>query len=422
MKMARAHYFVLTLALAFCTSISSAQVSTGTPPFGSFGGGPDIINLANLNSHWDVPVFTKAGRGGFNFTYDLTYDSSVWYPTIVNGTNTWQPAGNFGWAGQTQVVTGYVGSAASYSQTQQYCGPDQGYMTIGTWTYSGWVYYDAFGVPHSYKSSSSTTTYSGCGNNNSTSTGFTETTADGSGYTLDVNGGCAPCSVVSVAGKGLITPYNSSNGIGTATDRNGNQINVDSSGHFTDTLGATALTVAGSAPNPVTFTYTAPSASAHYTMSYATRTVKTNFGCSGIAEYGPTSNSLVDRITLPDGSFYQFNYEPTPGFSGDYTGRLVSVTLPTGGTISYSYSGGSNGISCADGSAATLTRTTPDGIWTYSQVKGSGAASTTTVTDPQSNVTTIQFQGIYETQRQVSGLLTYDCVNSDLKSSSVSST
>lgn len=28
---------------------SSAQVTIGTPPFGSFAGGPDVIDLANLN-------------------------------------------------------------------------------------------------------------------------------------------------------------------------------------------------------------------------------------------------------------------------------------------------------------------------------------------------------------------------------------
>jgi hypothetical protein len=75
--------------------------------------------------------------------------------------------------------------------------------------------------------------------------------------------------------------------------------------------------------------------------------------------------------------------------------------MPTGGTITYAYSGGSNGITCADGSAATLTRTTPDGTWTYAQVKGTGAAYTTTVTDPQGNATLLQFQGIYETQGKV---------------------
>ena len=111
---------------------------------------------------------------------------------------------------------------------------------------------------------------------------------------------------------------------------------------------------------------------------------------------------MIDRITLPDGTFYQFHYEPTPGFSGDVTGRLASVTLPTLGTISYTYTGGSSGhITCTDGSTPGLTRATPDGTWTYTRTAGTGAAYTTTVTDPQSDVTKIQFQGIYETQRQV---------------------
>ncbi|HXJ43487.1 MAG TPA: hypothetical protein VNH18_29665, partial [Bryobacteraceae bacterium] len=136
--------------------------------------------------------------------------------------------------------------------------------------------------------------------------------------------------------------------------------------------------------------------------------MKTNFGCSGISEYVATSSSLVDRVTLPDNSYYQFNYEGTPGYSGDVTGRLASVTLPTGGTISYTYSAGNNGITCADGSAATLTRTTPDTAggnpWTYAHSE-SGTAWTTLITDPQGNQTNLNFQGIYETQRQVSQLI-----------------
>ena len=72
--------------LALCTlcAISTAQlqgqepaapnlVPTGTPPFSSSAGGPDTIDLANLNSHISIPVLHKAGRGT-NFTYDLSYD------------------------------------------------------------------------------------------------------------------------------------------------------------------------------------------------------------------------------------------------------------------------------------------------------------------------------------------------------------
>src|SRR6266852_291472 len=91
--------FFILIVLGLTVPSASAQVVTGTPPFGSFGGGPDVINLGNLNAHLTIPVLHKSGRGT-NFTYDLTYDSSVWYPTGVSGSQTWQPVANFGWRGQ----------------------------------------------------------------------------------------------------------------------------------------------------------------------------------------------------------------------------------------------------------------------------------------------------------------------------------
>src|SRR5437763_16778075 len=106
------HRFFLLLALALSfegltAEIASAQVPTGTPPLGSFGGGPDVINLANLNSHIDIPVLRRPGRGT-NFTYDLSYDSSVWYPVTSGGVTSWQPVTNWGWRGQTESATGYI--------------------------------------------------------------------------------------------------------------------------------------------------------------------------------------------------------------------------------------------------------------------------------------------------------------------------
>jgi len=76
--MIRLHHVTLTMAFILFSGNLGAQVPTGTPPMGSFGGGPDIIDLANLNSHLDISVINKPGRGGMNFTYDLNYDSSVW--------------------------------------------------------------------------------------------------------------------------------------------------------------------------------------------------------------------------------------------------------------------------------------------------------------------------------------------------------
>ena len=396
-------YLFLMILLALSSQIASAQVTTGTPPFGSFGGGPDVINLANLNSHIAIPVRNKAGRG-LNFTYDLSYDSSVWYPIGSSGSQSWQPVGNWGWRGATEAATGYT-SASSTNVTCYQCNPYTCWTATGEVIVSNWAYHDAWGVPHPF--SGEADLYTGaCPNMPGPSTGFTSTATDGSGYTLTVavSGSNISSAIVTGSdGKVLNGPYNSSSGAGSGTDRNGNQITVSSNGVFTDTLGTTALTVAGSGTpiSPLTFTYVAPSGvNAAFTMNYSAYNVKTNFGCSGINEYPANGVSLVSSITLPDNSSYSFTYEQTPGFSGYVTGRLASVTLPTGGTISYSYSGGNNGITCADGTTATLTRTTPDGAWTYAHTE-SGTAWTTTVTDPQNNQTAIQFQGIYETQRQV---------------------
>ena len=155
----------------------------------------------------------------------------------------------------------------------------------------------------------------------------------------------------------------------------------------------TALTVSGGAPNPQVFTYTTTTGTAaSVTINYAPYTVQTNFGCSGINEFPATSASLVSSVVYPDGRTFTFNYEPTPGF-GTVTGRIASITLPTGSTISYAYTGGNNGIICADGSTAGLTRTTTDGSTTYVR-SGSGTAWTTTFTDGASpgNQTVINFQ------------------------------
>jgi len=316
--------FVVALVL-FSSAPCFAQVQTGTPPFGSYGGGPDIINLANLNAHLTIPIVQKAGRGT-NFTYYLNFDSSVWYPVGSSGSQTWQPNG--------LPATAQYGSSAghTYFQTVRVQCPNPNYpptlpKTLPSWYFTNYVYVDVYGVGHPFNI---TWENDGC-----QVTGAVQALAtDGSGYTMsvDVN---ANVTVTPRSG-GLFVPATASGtGAATTTDANGNEITESSSGVITDTLGTTALTIAGS--SPTTFTYKAPSGgNAVYTANYTSKTVETHFGCSGIAEFGPTAESLLTSITLPDGSAYTFTYEETtPGMTSPVTGRLASITLPTGGIISY---------------------------------------------------------------------------------------
>lgn len=385
----------LLSAFAFFPLTGIAQVTTGTPPSSTLSGGPDIVNVANLNSHLTIPVFSKTGRG-LPFNFYLTGDSSVWFPVTSGSTKSWQPVTNWGWnqsEGDVGSVTFNTGSSGHLVN----CGSFQGVTTVAT--FSAWTYNDGFHTSHLFSITSSMTT-DGC-TGDVTTTSAQGTATDGSGFTLSVNGNTIT-NLVAVNGNVIHTDTDA------VQDRNGNEISF-SNGVLTDTLGQAALTVAGSGTpsSPMTFTYQAPStANAAYTEKFTSYTVQTNFGCSGISEFGPTAENLVSEIDLADRSAvpndrYLISYEATPGHPGNVTGRIASITLPTGGTISYFYSGGSSGhITCADGTAATLTRQTPDGTWAYAHSE-SGSAWTTTVTDPQGNQTIYNFQGIYQTERKV---------------------
>ncbi len=233
---------------------------------------------------------------------------------------------------------------------------------------------------------------------------------DGSGYNLTsfvgqgLGGGTA--TIYSRSGVKISPPVQLGTGSGTLTDPNQNKITTDGT-YFKDTAGTTLLTVTGGAPSNLVFTYTAPStAPASVTITYRTYTVQTNFNVwvngSRIVEYPATQQSLVDAVTLPDASTYHFTYELTANSNGtNVTGRIASVTLPTGGTIIYGYGSGVNYM-MADGSPLYMWRTLGGGTWQYWRAVQSGQASTqtsTTIVDPFNNETDLNFSGIYETSR-----------------------
>ncbi len=399
-RLSRVVYTVIVAAIV--STAASAQVQLGVPKYASMGGGPaDKINLGSLNADYQFPVRHKAGRG-LAFNFDLNFDSSVWEPVYTGSGWTWGLLADLGWSGSS-IDIGFL---------------QDNLFTDGVeYDYDCVVYYDGLGSGHSFPQCAAFDFINGIDYPIVDSV-----TTDGSGYTLSYDPFVTGVGQLTTVNGNSIIPRNEvplGQGVvaGSDIDRNGNEISISASGSFTDTLGTTALTESGGCTGltsctPYVMGYTAPSGgTANVTVNFKTYTVRSNFGCSGISEFGATSIDLVDRITLPDASYYQFTYEPTPGFSGDVTARLASVRLPTGGTMSYAYSGGHNGIECADGTTAGFTRTTPDGTWTYARTLTGGNGSTTTVTDPTGNQTVISFQKdsastnntyeYFEVQRQV---------------------
>jgi len=322
-------------------SVVFAQSTTGFPPFGSFSNpGPDVINLANLNIHLTIPVVRKAGRG-LPIDYNLSYDGTIWYvsSTTKNGTTTYTWAATSGWTGLS-LEPALVGQF-SWSTFRV---PGQ---TCSTTTYT---YFDPAGTAHDF-GPSNVSANGACGPSQGVIT-----PNDGSGYLLTLSGGFNggevgnPALVVSLydlSGNQIVAPggrYVTNPTSWSVTDPNGNVVSTDNS-VIKDTLNMTVLSESGS--NPQVFSYTGPgSSSPQLKVNYTSKNVATYFGCSGINEFPPTSQNLVSSIALPDGSSYQFTYESTPHMTGDVTGRVSQITLPTGGTINYTYPGSNDGIDC----------------------------------------------------------------------------
>ncbi len=382
-----------SVLLCSCPLTVAQQPVTGTPPFSSMSGGPfDTVNLANLDVHFSIPVFSRAGKG-MPFYFNLTYDGLVWVPVSSSGAVSWVPVSNWGWTAQTNAVTGYI----SY--------PITSYSCLGggfVWTDGPFTYFDTSGTSHTFAGTVKyTNDTDNCGSQqNSLSVRAT----DNSGLLLNAtltSPSALTASVTTTSGI-VLNPA-----LGTVTDPNGDAITV-SGGVIKDTLGTTALTISGT--NPVTYQYTAPSgAGAQIKVNYSTYKVETNFGVTGINDYGQDSGginkSLVSSIVMADGSQYSFTYEATyQGSPNTVTGRLATVTLPTGGVISYNYAstpGGTDNSMMKDGSPLRMARTAA-GPWVYTRTVQSGQQipqTTTTVIDPANNEIDVNFSGIYETER-----------------------
>jgi len=376
--------FVLTLlllCLLFASPIWAQDFdgNMGFPQTESFApGGVDVVNEGNMNVHITIPVIHKAGIGR-PFAFNLNYDSTFWQLNADG--NAWIPApilpGTYGWKYTFELAYGYISYEMVPYGTCQF--GNKFYLT----------YHEPQGTAHSFG-----VAYLGKGSGCILSK--TVNSTDGSGYTLTVNWGMYRPSVsgfMDRSGNVISVPLCSSQngcavGPASITDPNNNKSYTNDGLTFYDTLGLNVLTAnetVGDHTTPMTLTYTGGNGSQKYTVNYSPVTISTNFNCNGIADYSQHQVDLVSSIVLPaNGGSYTFGY--------DAEGRINSMTLPTGGVISYAYSG----VRCADATATSVTRTVTLGsshsTWTYSSDSNAQGSGTTTITDPGQNQTTVKFQ------------------------------
>jgi len=378
--------YLASMVIALATTSLSGQTATGIYQYGTFDNLEDgTVNVGNLNVHLRVPVINKPGRGGLNFTYSLAYDSSIWSVGSSGGSAVWSPNATWGW---NYVTLPVLGSLSYGLKTMRCFNSDTG-SWVNYQVTQNYLYIDSSGIRHRFGGASFIPGIFDCNSADGSDTDIIGTTLDGSQMQVDP----ATNIVTFRNGATVSPPVNVPSGSGTYTDTNGNQINVSGSS-FIDTLGMTALSVSGGSPSNLVFTYKDTSGNPQtVTVSYHPYTVQTAFGCSTVNDYGPSNGQyLVDRITFADSTYYQFGYEATPGTTnGNITGRVASVRLPAGGTVSYTYSGSNNGINCSDGSALILAHITSDGTRTYTRSSVTSSTSATDVTTGSGKHTVYDF-------------------------------
>jgi RHS repeat-associated protein len=354
---------VLCLTAACVLSVLSQTIPQGiTPGSTQITAGPVNIDMATGNMVVDIPVRHKTGA--FPFGFDL----------IDNAGN--QGAANsisaIQWSMPSTGMTGFNPPSSTV------CGvPPNTTLQFGNSLPNQWSLSDGTGAAHPFTFPNIRVGPSSCGGAIGP---VTETANDGSGYTAVVTGsnsstGHLTWTVYNKDGISLVGGAS----LGTWTDPDNNSISASKNGNtwtWTDTLGQPAMSMVYNGPGATgdQYSYTDGSGTTqHYNVAYSPQHVKTVFGCG--SPYGDSDTTgvyLPNSVTTPVGT-YSFTYEKTGSqYGSDVTGRLKSVTFPTGGSVSFAYSGGTAGFNCTSRVIPTLTVTIND---------NNGNSNTTTYTN-----------------------------------------
>jgi YD repeat-containing protein len=338
------------LFLAFSGSrIAQAQdylTQGGAPTFAA----PEPIELgftdaSNGNLHLEIPFGSFPQRGsGTPLTINEVYNSSLVWTVACGGSGcSWGPANTTDYSGwQFMASTGsWMWSVFECPGTINFCG----YVFTGPGGTSRTFFFTSTPCP-----------------------GLNVYASDSSGYMLEPCGANGWPAVYAPDGT-LV--YEGDDASILAKDTNGNYI-TESSNNVSDTLGRPVDTLTTCTGGGSCYQVTnSQGQTSTYKVTTATIAVKTNFGQSGVTEFSGNL-AVVQSITLPDGTSYTFKYDcdsstnsacGSPSGQSAYYGLLTSMTLPTGGTITYGYTTFSDSYS---NKAQWLTsRTSQSGTWTY---------------------------------------------------------
>lgn len=327
------------LGTACLAQVITPGSQTGLPAFGTFHGSDiDLVSLQNFSLHAEIPILSIPQRGGHDLNFKYMYETPrfqiVWLaqPTPLNpyaGQYQVQiPSSGFAYSQWflTETSVGFGSWELSYTSVPVTChllsvddGHDLG--PYSTFYHDGYIVTDPWGTKHQiglYKDDPTILANpSLCPPIGSSLAGYAN---DGSGIFVDATTD-ERHPIIRLKDGTLATSINGE------VDSNGNLPGVSGTPFTASRVGSqTVWTYTDSNGQPQT-----------YRIDYTSNTIQTA-ACSTpvlpphqyCAEYTSTSN-VPQKLTLPDGSTYQFTW-----VNNSY-GQLQSLTLPSGGTVTYDY-------------------------------------------------------------------------------------
>jgi RHS repeat-associated protein len=430
--------FALAIALSAVLSQSAAHAQgppsispddqMGFMPYVSYhGGNIDNVNVVTGNLVVNLPFLSYPQRGDLKAQFDLMYNGhplQVQYVCLPNVKCQllWVQAGFvYPWAGLAPSPSIGVNVVDSDHVT---LGQSSTKITVcGTCDPLLYAYQTLFKLMTADNASHLLgllpSTGGNCGNTSESESPYYWYSDWGTFQTLDATGWQVVIPEPSQTQCGLDTPpatfvspegVRHLNGDTVREDPNGNQITI-SAGTMTDTMGrsipmpptsqsssnaSTSLCPAGALPATLAVYWTPPGyngVSQKYLFCYANVPVNISTLAENTANAVSGTITMLQSITLPNSTWWLFAYNDTDGtsYNGKPTnyGSLTQITLPTGGTISYTYVTGGSPTDRASRWVASRTVNANDGTgahtWTYSY------GSPGTVTDPLGNVTVHTF-------------------------------
>jgi RHS repeat-associated protein len=450
--------FVIICAFSNLLAQTGPNIENGWKPYGSYDGSHlDTVNLMNGNVMLHVPILPAyQQRGSFTPQYSLYMTSKTWQiqskAQNEPGIGTilvywWQSSAtgvmvisNTGILVRRNLVKSFAGNGSTLYNTQSYSltGPD---ASVHAFNAVPGYPLDASSDPTVFEAVDGSGYHLVVSNADSNGVMSTATVTDRNGtqfqgafstdYT-DFSTRCTRPGTIAIPTVGPYAPIYDDLPLGdmtcpqfafaqVATDSNGNQINFRTTGPqtppipSTDTLGrnmpfsfipanpgvADSSKCVSLGGQPISSTdlayYNAPDGTTRSIQRcYAILPIQTAFGVSGVAEAesgGARTATTLVTVIQADGSKWVFNYD-------SYV-NLTYIGLPTGGSISYTWT--TVALPACPGNLtvagrAVKTRTLTDNMghssqWTYNW----GAPGTTlsnTVTDPAGNDTVHVFTAL----------------------------